>query len=455
MKRLAGNPTALWSAFVIAHLWLGFLNLTAPGLPLGDVTLVYKFWAEQADYANYYVGIDGVWVYPVLALVPMVVAAVFGFASYASTWLSLIFVLDVVAFAALVGWRRPPRVMAVGWWWVAFLLLLGPIALGRIDSITVPVAVVAVLFIARRPRVASVLLTLAAWIKVWPVAIVAAVVIASRERRRVLVAAVITSALIIGTALALGSGANVFSFISQQTGRGLQVEAPISTVWMWMSYAHVPGAFPYYSQQILTYQVNGPGAPLAATLMTPVLVLAFAAVALLGVLAVRRSAPVPEVLPSLSLAFITAFIAFNKVGSPQYMTWLTVPVVLGLATAATGHGRSFTTPALLALVTGGLTQLFYPYLYVNLLELHPFLLADLTARNLLVVVLFGWSIRELWRLSRRSTQHEELVDAGSWLPTLWPFERTGSHLGRAGAAELDTDARDDRGMLDERFPEGR
>ena len=418
---IPNNRTILWCVFILAHLWLGILNLTAPGLPLGDVTLVYKYWAEQASLTHHYVGIDGVWVYPIVALLPIVAAGTFGFQNYAGAWLSLVFLLDAIAFGAMVGWRRPLQSTVTGWWWIAFLLLLGPIAMGRIDSITIPFAIVAVLFLASRPRVAALLLTIATWIKVWPAAILAAVVIASRARRRVLATTLAMSAAIIAIALAVGSGTNVFSFITQQTGRGLQVEAPVSTIWMWMSFAHVPGAFVYYDQDILTYQVGGPGADAAAAVMTPIFALAVIAIAIVGILAVRRRAPVTELLPPLILAFITAFIAFNKVGSPQYMTWLAVPVILGLATSASGHGRSFRTPAILVLIIGALTQLFYPYLYINLLELEPFLLVVLTVRNVLLFVLLWWALTRLREVSSPTADHEILSDTELWLPSVWPL----------------------------------
>ncbi len=157
----------------------------------------YRYWTEQADLGSFYVGIDKAWVYPIVALVPMILAGTFGFGNYASTWLALVFVLDAVAFAVLVGWRRPSRPVALGWWWIAFLLLLGPIALGRIDSISVPVAIVAVLMLAARPRLAAFLLTIATWIKVWPAALIAAAIIASRARVRILVTAVLTSVVIV------------------------------------------------------------------------------------------------------------------------------------------------------------------------------------------------------------------------------------------------------------------
>jgi hypothetical protein len=415
---------ALWLAFTATHIWLSWLNINAPGFPLGDVVLQYQLWSKEANFSTFYVGIDSPWVYPIIALVPMVLVGAVGYQNYADAWLFFVFILDAVAFFAMVGWRRGPgtRSTTIGWWWIAFLLLLGPIAMGRIDSITIPICIVAVLFVAARPRLAAVLLTVATWIKVWPAAVIGAILIASKQRIRVLVSAAVASILVIAAALALGSGANVFSFITQQTGRGLQVEAPVSSIWMWMSFAHVPGAFVFYNQGILTYEVTGPGSVVAASVMSPILAVAILAVAALGILAVRRGAPVTELLAPLSLALITAFIAFDKVGSPQYMTWLAVPVILGLATNAMGHGRSFRTPAALVLAIAALTQAIYPYVYTSLLELDPLLLVILTARNILLFVLLAWSVALLWQLSRKSLVHERLADADPWLPSVWPFE---------------------------------
>ncbi len=421
VRAIASSSIVLWGAFVLAHLWLGMLNLYAPGLPLGDVSIVYKFWTDQAIVANYWVGIDGSWVYPILALVPMLVARAFGPEHYASTWLSLVMVLDAIAFAVITGSGRTRQNIAVGWWWVGFLLLLGPIALGRIDSITVPLAIVGVLLIAARPRAAIVILTITTWIKVWPAAIIAAIVITVRARLLVLAATVATSAFIIAGAVALGSGLNVFSFVTQQTSRGLQIEAPITTAWLWQAYAGVPNTAVYYDQGVLTYQMRGFGVETASTLMTPLLALVMLAITALAVLAVRNRAAMQDLLPSLSLAYVAAFIAFNKVGSPQYMTWLAVPVILGLATNAAGYGRSFRTPAILAAVLAALTQAFYPYLYGELLNLNVVMLAVLTARNLLIFVLLGWAVVTLWNAARSRSDAAPEAEEPAWLPAVWPF----------------------------------
>lgn len=415
---VARNPFTLWAAFVLAHLWLGLLNLYAPGLPLGDVTLVYKFWMDQAIVANFWVGIDTVWVYPILAIVPMLAAYAFGPDQYASTWLTIVMLLDAVAFGFVTGWGRSRERVRAGWWWVGFLVLLGPIALARIDSITVPIALVAVVLLATRPGIAGILLAIATWIKVWPAAIIAAAIIALRERLRVLAAALIVTAVILVTTMLIGSAGNVLSFVTQQTGRGLQPESPIATVWMWLARAGVPGAYVFYDRAILSYGVDGPGASVAVAVMTPVLAIVALGIVLLGVRAARAGASPGHLLPPLALALTVALIAFNKVGSPQFIAWIAVPVVFGLLTQAAGAGRSFRTPVIITLVLAALTQVIYPYLYNALLSLDPLMLGVLTARNLLEFVLLGWAVHAVATAARAGTVGDDPED---WLPAVWPF----------------------------------
>ena len=445
---ILSSPILLWAAFILAHLLLGALNLYGPGLPLGDVTIVYKFWTDQALESNYWVGIDSSWVYPIVALVPMLISRVFGPELFPNIWLSLVLVLDIVAFGVLTGWGSTRRNFSVGWWWVAFLVLLGPIAVGRIDAITVPLAIVGVLLVATRPRAATVILTIATWIKVWPAALLAAILISIRARARVVVAVVVTSLGIIAVALSFGAGANVFSFVTQQSVRGLQVEAPVSTIWLWQEFAGAANTFVYYDQGILTWQVRGPGVEMASVLMNPLMTLVVFAITVLALRALSRRVAVADLVPSLSLAYVVALIAFNKVGSPQYITWLAVPVILGLATNAVGRGRSFRTPAILVLVLATLTQLIYPYLYGYVLGLNPAMLIVLSARNLLYFVLLGWAVVALWRAfgtAESVSSTEDQPNGGRltepWLPVVWPF-----HADRA--RRDDGPGLDDRDRLD-------
>jgi hypothetical protein len=418
---LLRHPFTLWVAFVLVHFWIGALALYGPGYPLGDVTWVYKFWVEHGLTSGQWVGLQTSWVYPIVALLPMIASYAFGPALYASTWLTLIMVVDAAAFAVVMAFGRDRRVAHVAWWWLGLLVALGPVALGRIDAVTVAVAVVGLLCLATAPRLAGVLLAVATWIKVWPAALVAAVLIAVPSRVRVAVAAGVTSAVILVVSLALGAGSNVLGFITQQTGRGLQIESGLGTFWMWDAFTRRPGASTiYYDTSILTYQLHGQGVQTAAEVATPLLALVAFALLLLAIVIVRRGASAAELLPPLALAITTALILFNKVGSPQFVTWLAVPIILGLSTAATGRGASFRVPAALALVIAGLTQLIYPYLYHELLDLNVWMLLVLSARNLLYLALLAWAVWTMTRLLRPEVD-VQLVDESTWLPRVWPF----------------------------------
>lgn len=419
-RTLATSPVLLWTVFVVVHFWLGAVNLYGPGVPLGDVSSVYRYWTDQAIISHYWVGIDAPWVYPIVALLPMLAARAFGVAQYSATWLAMIMLLDAVAFGAIICWGRRRQHSGIAWWWLGFLLLLGPIALGRIDSVTIPLAIVGVILLASRPRAAIFLLTVATWIKVWPAAIILAAIIALRDRISVLVTGAVTSAVIIVITVLIGGGANVFSFITEQTGRGLQVEAPVSVIWLWRAFAGAHDAVVYYDTTLLTWQIRGDGVDVASSAMNPLLAVAVLAIALLGIAAVRNGASVTRVFPPLALAFVVAFIAFNKVGSPQYITWLAVPVILGLVTRASGDGASFRIPAALSLVIALLTQIIYPYLYGYLLSLEPLMLLVISAKDVLLFVLLGWAVNTLWAAARSRTP-EARTPPGSWVAASWPY----------------------------------
>lgn len=394
IRRFLGTRAALWIAFAVVHGALVWLNLTAQGWPLGDVTAVYRVWAENAADGYVRMGIDVPWVYPILAFAPMAASLAFGPDWYGQTWLAIVVLLDAIAFAILLGDRRLSRTRRLAaWWWMGFLALLGPIALGRIDAITVPLAVTGLLWAAGRPRVAAALLTIAAWVKVWPAALVAALVIAVRRRLDIVTVAVALSVGILGVSIIAGSGLNALGFIAEQSGRGLQIEAPLAVAWLWQMVGEVPGVDIVYDREILTFQIEGPGADAAAALTTPVMALGVAAVVLLGVRAARRGATFGRLVPPLALSLVVVLMLANKVGSPQFVTWLAAPVILGLVL----RPRRFVVPAVLAAGVALLTHVIYPYWYGWLLVAHPAFVLVLTAKVLLLVLLVVWGIRAVWQ----------------------------------------------------------
>jgi hypothetical protein len=223
---------------------------------------------------------------------------------------------------------------------------------------------------------------------VWPAALILAAGILIRRRVRLLAGALVLSVIVVPVGLALGAGPNLFSFIGFQSSRGLQIESPAATVFLWLSALGDPATHVYFDQQLLTFQVSGPGVASVAAVST--WVMAAAVVATLGIAAwrARSSANGLRYLPAASLALVLALIAFNKVGSPQYFCWLIPPVLLGLLL----DRARFTAVALVCLSVMALTQIVYPWIYSDVINTRPLGLLVLTARNALEIVLFVWML---------------------------------------------------------------
>ncbi|WP_019182221.1 glycosyltransferase 87 family protein [Microbacterium yannicii] len=388
----------LWIAFVIVHLVVATLGFLMPNIPMGDVYLVYEPWARSALGGFGVMGVTEEWIYPQLAIVPMVLALGLSWiGSYPIAWALLVTLADALAFALLLGHGRSNgRAIAAGFW-LAFILLLGPVGLYRLDAVTVPLAIAGCLWLAGRPLIASVLLAVATWMKVWPAALLAAAVIALRRRLTVIAGALLVTAVTVFVVVAAGGGAHVLGFVAGQTGRGLQVEAPVTGLFLWQAVAGVPGATVYYDLDILTFQVTGAGVDAVIAAMTPVLALAVIAVAALGAFVAWRGGSFAALFPPLALGLVLAFIVFNKVGSPQFLTWLIAPVVMGLVL----DRRRWLVPAVTALTAALLTQLVYPVLYDRIIVADALAATVLTLRNVVMIALFAWAVVRLARVPRR------------------------------------------------------
>lgn len=395
------NSAVMWAAFAVLSFWLGWQGYFAEAVPYGDVSFVYEFWAGQAAGGAGIVGLDSQWVYPAAALIPILLPLLAGPGLYPIGWILLVTALNAGAFGYLLysarGTTRNSLQRIAAWWWLAFLLLLGPISVARLDSIVTPLAIVGLLTAVQRPAIAGALLAVATWIKVWPAALIAAVIVAVNQRKKLLLSVLITSAVIVAIALILGGAGNIFSFLGQQTGRGLQIEAPLATPFLWLAAFHEQGYAVYYDTVILTFQVMGDGTGTVSDVSSVLLGLAFLGTLAWGIWLHRQGSSPSHVLPAVALTLTVVLIVFNKVGSPQYMGWLAAPIIAGLVL----EQKKFIAPAIIALVLGALTQAFYPYLYNGVLNLQPVELSILTLRNIGELVLLAVSAYVLYEAKRR------------------------------------------------------
>jgi len=394
---------------------LVFVGFHGAGVPMGDVPYVYDPWMQELQKSSAWWGLNRPWVYPYLALIPMLLALPFRITDYQSGWLVMMALLNVVAVAGMMGWGRHSKMepnqlrwrYQAAWYFLGFELLLGPVAISRIDAVSVAIVLLAIpSLIALRYQTAAVWFTVATWIKVWPAALLLALWVAARKRLNVFFADVMTSLVVVLFALALGGNRSVFSFLTTQGSRGIQIESPWATPWLWAAVAGARETGPYYDPQMLTYQVRGTGVEVVAALSTLVLVGAILITAYLAMVAHRRGASPAAVLSVTALTAVLDLIFFNKVGSPQYIEWLAIPIIFGIL--MNREGWKF--PAIIGLLLAGVTQLDYPIFYGPLLDSTPLATAILGLRNLLLLVLLVWANLRLSKLKGSDLPAQKLAD---------------------------------------------
>ena len=397
------KPRNLLWGFIGIHVvyLLGLLPNIVAGTVEGDLPL-YRRWAIAAESFGQWPGIHFEWVYPIGAILPIAISNIAGPQLYQLLWFVLIASLNAASIVVLSNRGRSRRGVLASWWWLGILTLLSPVALLRLEGITAPLVIIALVLIARRPIVASVLLALATWIKVWPAAIFLAIIGAFPRRRIAVATGAVFSVGVAATVWAFGGLHYLLGFAQMQTARGLQLEAPVTTPWLWLAILNRPGSHIINNTEIATREVVGPYDHIAISLMTPAMALAVVGVLALVVWAKHRGAQTQRLLLVASLALATTVVVFNKVGSPQYMLWLAPIIAVGIT-----HGwRAWRTPALLMVAISVLTTFVFPILYMPLIAGDPGVALLLTARNVLLVVLLGWAVRELVSLGARAAGAE-------------------------------------------------
>lgn len=391
---LMSRKTSIFTIFAVVHAL--FLLLLIPriakGDTYGDVSL-YREWAFQGINEGIWQGIDVPWVYPVGALLPMVMAAAFGHKLYMLGWFALCTVLNLIALLMLLTGRTK-----FGWQsaylWISLTAILGPLVFSRVDGISAPIVVAGLVLVTTRPAVASLLLSVATWIKVWPAAVVLAFLSSSRQWLSVLAAGVAVSALIVVVVVFEGGAGNLLGFIQAQGDRGMQLEAPLTTPGLWQAVLQL-GTFIHPNTEIDTMEIRGSLADSISALMNPLLGVTVLVITLLIFIAARRGADRQDLFAVGALALVLSMIVFNKVGSPQFMIWLAAVICVGAAV----KGPDWILPVVCVICIAVLTTLVYPLLYVQLLaSLNPGVAALLTLRNMLVLLLFVWALVQLWSL---------------------------------------------------------
>jgi hypothetical protein len=372
------RTSSLVAASFLVHLWaLTASKLFPDAISFGDLSL-YDYWAYQVDNGTGVYGLVTDWVYPALAFVPIWIAGALNLVSYEVSWLAVVFVLNTAAVLLMVRRESNGGLFSgtyASWAFLSALLFLGPVAVSRIDSVSAALAILGLVAINRNSTgIAAALFTIAGWIKIWPVALFAAMIAVFKKRLQAIIVATIISASIIGIGL-LAGGTKVFGFVLQQQERGIQIESVMATPWMWLAKFGLANIF--FDDSILTNQVSGPLVQGLAAISNYLLFIALAITVLLAIRAVRAGRNRTQVFALAALTGVLDLIVFNKVGSPQFMIWLAVPLVALVYFGITKSKVALAMGAGILL----LTQLVHPVFYIELLGLEIMPLWLLTVRN--------------------------------------------------------------------------
>ena len=350
---------------VWAVLRLGLLAIVLDWIPwpeqVNDLA-IYQRWAAGPLADGQYPD-DPMWQYPPLAGPVFRLGAAlpgerFGFA--------LLFLAFDAAIMAMLARQASGSGRTAGrtlWAWAA--LITGPLLLARFDVVPTTAALAAVLVAGSHPGASGALAAVGAWLKVWPVLVLAGV--RRRELPGALAAAVLTSAVI--AIVLLISTEEPFGFLTGQAGRGLQVESVAA--WPFLI-ARAAGADVEVVYQFGAHEVVATGVTAVARVSI------LATLALLALVAVQRlrGALEQHLAADVALAAVLFSVVTSRVFSSQYFIWLLALGAACLGTPGTRMRRAVT----LLVASGAAAQLVYPWLYTALLEGSPWAVAVQTVR---------------------------------------------------------------------------
>jgi hypothetical protein len=409
-----------------------WLPLVLLAVALIGLTLVIVLWLRERRRLALFGGV----VLAILLLAVWFTASLPYRATAFNSWL-LVFALSMLLLDAVVTMMLFKHgSMSATIFWILFIGACGPIVWFRFDILTAAAVALACLWLNRHPALSGALVGLGAAIKLWPALLIApmsapAPMRSSRERFRLIGFA--TTGIALGLAsLLIGGWARSISPITWQSNRGLQMESVPATP---LIFLRTFTSSPAWQVELSKYNAIEFHGPAVDTLLGLSTLLTIGSVLLTVALTWRlvrnfRSGDenLTQAILLSVLAVVLATVITNKTLSTQYVQWLAGPLAALLALGSSPWlQRPRRVLAVGLVIVAVLTQYTYPWGTLGIMAIpngSGFESSTLVARNVLLVILTGFTVRLAWRATSRPVRQSAdpkfaklTIGRGSLTPT--------------------------------------
>ena len=407
-SRPTSRKTGLWviAVWLITRAVMVLLAITIEQVATGDVNY---YWRKIDALGN--VGLaQTLNEYPTPVVWLLAIPYALGIGSqtgYLIAFMALMMVLDAAFTFVLyrsAGSRSDPAVL----FWIFFVFLIGPLSYLRFDLIPAVLAGLSLLVARRQPWLTGALTGVGAAIKLWPALLIAPFASYRRGRRGTLIGFLVAGVGLAVVSLVTGGPKRLFSPLTWQSDRGLQIESIWGTPLMLLRMLD-PGTWVVAMSRYQAFEVFGPGVGTWLVISNLSMLLGVGVMIALYVRILRLPEPSTGVTGLVVLATVAIMIIANKTLSPQYLLWLGGPLAAVLIMRARDDQGRLTVYARLAvqaLALALLTHLVYPLTYFGLYgDRHGALFVTSTSllvlRNLGLLVFTIALVATAWRATRR------------------------------------------------------
>jgi len=332
-------------------------------------------------------GVNTEWVYPAGALIPIMIAGGLGVllgGHYSAGWVLMVTILNFTA--TLIAGRQ----YSLGWKQLLIFSII-PVALTgvfyyRLEGFVIPLTIIAIMLARKYKQLAYILLTVGVLIKIWPIAVIAALWLMSDEKIKDIMKVAGYTLVMLLPSIILGGWNIISSFLIQQNMRGVQVES------LYALFLFLQGGVGYHDDNINTYQivVNPVNGEIISYFSTISILAVLIVAAVLGFTKYWRTPATASEAWLLGNIIIIVLIVFNKVGSTQFTAWLTITLLtMYVYNQSSLFKNQYVTVILAANIFSGL---IYPHFYGHLLEAHWVGIALLALKHLALLTLLVYMI---------------------------------------------------------------